>query len=415
MKVLNLIAFGYGSKGAWSSQLERHYALRKMGIDSSVLCIRGANEASYITELKVNPNRIERKIYHLLKRGGDWVGLSHIPAATHFAVAKAVKKLDFDILYICSPRNLTSYFLFPSLTRHKPTIFNIGSMSSFTGSCFHSLNCDRWKIGCGKCPYIGILTNTKRDASYIEWRLKDWSYSHSNLTITSNSNWLTEQLKQSMLNRFPIHQIPLGVNTEIYQPLDSEQCRKALGIPSGKKVLMFATDRLGDHLKGGDLLIKALKGLPDSLKNETILLLMGDGGEKIAEALGIQTLQLGYVYDGHRKAMCYSAADLFIFPTRAETFGLVSIESQACGTPLVSFEVGGIPDHVRHGITGYLAKPEDVEDFRNGIIQLLENEPLRKEMGQKCRAVILEEYDIRLWAKRFIDICQKLLHSGKSV
>ena len=113
---------------------------------------------------------------------------------------------------------------------------------------------------------------------------------------------------------------------------------------------------------------------------------------------------LGYLSDDHSKAVAYSAADLFLFPTRADVLGLVSIESQACGTPVVSFKVGGVSEHVRPGITGYLAEPENCQDFCNGIIQLLEDEDLRHQMSQQCRPITVQEYNSKLSAQRQIEM-----------
>lgn len=82
------------------------------------------------------------------------------------------------------------------------------------------------------------------------------------------------------------------------------------------------------------------------------------------------------------KSVAYSAADLFISPTRADNFPLVLQESMACGTPMVSLNMGGGPNLVRPKITGYLAEPEDVNDFCNGIVELLENNEKRDVMGK---------------------------------
>lgn len=84
----------------------------------------------------------------------------------------------------------------------------------------------------------------------------------------------------------------------------------------------------------------------------------GEKGEMFTESAGIQTFDLGFVSSDRLKAMAYSVADLFIMPSRAENFPLVLLESMACGTPMVSFRVGGVTDLVRPGITGYLAEPE---------------------------------------------------------
>jgi glycosyltransferase involved in cell wall biosynthesis len=80
----------------------------------------------------------------------------------------------------------------------------------------------------------------------------------------------------------------------------------------------------------------------------------------------------------------------------------------ACGTPMVSFRVGGVPDAVRPGTTGYLAKPEDAQDLSNGIVQLLENESLRTAMSQQCRAIAVKEYSLELHVQRYIELYRQL-------
>lgn len=115
--------------------------------------------------------------------------------------------------------------------------------------------------------------------------------------------------------------------------------------------------------------------------------------------MGIPTLNLGYVSGDRMKSIAYSAADVFIFPTRADNLPLVLQESMACGTPMVSFKVGGVPDLVRPGITGYLAQPEDTQDFCNGIVQLLVDREQRLKMSENCRAIALQEYTLELQAK----------------
>jgi len=117
-----------------------------------------------------------------------------------------------------------------------------------------------------------------------------------------------------------------------------------------QKVLMFAAASLTDPRKGSDLLLKALSSLPASLKAETVLLILGNGGKRRGSWDSL--LNLGYSSD-HLKSIAYCAANLFIFPTRADNLPLVLQESMACGTPMVSFKVGGVPDLVRPGITGY--------------------------------------------------------------
>jgi glycosyltransferase involved in cell wall biosynthesis len=156
-------------------------------------------------------------------------------------------------------------------------------------------------------------------------------------------------------------------------------------------------------------LAKALHGLPSSLKSEIVLLLLGEGSEVIAHTFDVPVIPLGFVGGQRIKALAYSAADVFVLPTRGEGLPNVLLESMACGTPMVSFDVGGVPDLVRPGVTGYLARPEDAEDLEHGIRQLLEDAPLRRAMSQQCRAIACAEYSTKLEVQKYIALYDSLL------
>ena len=81
----------------------------------------------------------------------------------------------------------------------------------------------------------------------------------------------------------------------------------------------------------------------------------------------------------------------------------------ACGTPMVSFNIGGVPDLVRPNITGYLAQPENSDDFCQGIIQLLEDHNLRQKMSKNCREIAITEYPLELQAKKYIELYKTIL------
>jgi glycosyltransferase involved in cell wall biosynthesis len=393
------------SGGAAIASYRLHQGLLEQGIDSKMLVGTVKTDSDRIAVVPRKP-RIENQLNRITR----YVGLNYINLFSSFDIPNHKFYQDADILNL---HNLhTGYFNYlaiPKLTKTKPAVFTLHDMWSFTGHCAYSYDCDRWKTGCGKCPYPKTYPEIKLDNSRLEWKLKNWVYSKSNLAIVTLSNWLTEQAKASMLNRFPIHHIPNGIDTNAYQPLDQELCKNVLGIPKNKRVLLFGAESLKDQRKGGDLLLKALQQLPQSLKSETILLTFGNGSESITSELGMQTINLGYVSSDRLKSIAYSAADLFIFPTRADNLPLVLQESMACGTPMISFNVGGVPDLVRHGVTGYLAEAENSHDFAKGIIELLEDNDKRAEISRNCRQIAEIEYPIELQAKRYIEIYQQLL------
>ncbi|MDZ8055550.1 MAG: glycosyltransferase family 4 protein [Aulosira sp. ZfuVER01] len=393
--------------GAAIAGYRLHQGLLVQGIDSRLLVGTKSTNSDRVASVP-RKDRTEKLLGHV----NESFGLNYLNYISSFNISQHPFFKEADILNFHNLHNeYFNYLAISSLTKNKPAVFTLHDMWSFTGHCSYSYDCDRWKTGCGKCPYPDTYPNIKVDNTHLEWKLKNWVYSSSNLSIITPSNWLTEQVKQSMLNRFPVHHIPYGIDTEAYQPLDSEKCRFVLGIPNNKKVLMFGAEELKDARKGGDLLLKALQNLPESLKAETMLITFGKGGEAISNTVGMENLNLGYVDSDRLKSIAYSAADLFIFPTRADNLPLVLQESMACGTPMVSFKIGGVPDLVRHGITGYLATPEDANDFCNGIVELLEDKSLCDRMSQNCRAIALQEYPLELQAKRYIELYQQIMNN----
>lgn len=406
MKILQINFSDFANGGGGAIAMYRLYlGLKKANIDCKILS--GVKTLEILDSQSIVRSS---KLEYLIKLLTSRLGLNDIHCVSSFRISKNNFYINSDILnFHVIHSGFFSYLALPELTKNKPAIFTLHDMWSFTGHCAYSYDCDRWQHGCGNCPYPDIYPPIKLDNTYLEWRLKDWVYSRSNLTIVTISKWLTNQVKKSMLNRFNIHYIPNGIDIEAYQPLNKQECRHILGIGRNQKVLMFGAVSLKDQRKGSDLLIKSLQQLPSSLKLDILLLTLGESGEKIAEMVGIKTLSLGYVSSDRLKSIAFSASDLFVFPTRADNLPLVLQESMACGTPMVSFDIGGVPDLVRHNITGYLAKPEDIQDFSNGIVQLLEDDQLRQNMSKNCRAIAISEYSLELQAKRYIELYEQVL------
>lgn len=394
------------SGGAAIAVYRLHQGLLAQGIDSRFLVNLVNTSSSHVDTI---PPR--RHLDYQLLRITRPFGFNDIHLTSTFDILKHPFYQEADLLHFHNLHGgYFNYLALPSLTQNKPSILTLHDMWAITGHCAYSFECDRWKFGCGQCPYPNTYPAIQRDSTRWEWKLKRWVYNRSNLgAVVTTSRWQAKQAQESMLNSVPVYRIPPGLDTQAYQPLAPEQCRVLLGIPTDKKVLMFAAAKLNDPRKGGDLLIKVLQNLPKSLKTETILLTLGNGGETVAETVGIPTLNLGFVGSDRLKSVAYSAADLFLFPTRAENFGLVVQEAMACGTPTVSFKIGGVPDLVRPGVTGYLAEPEDVTDFCKGITQLLEDQSLRERLGQQSRLVVLEEYQLEVYAQRYAELYRQIL------
>jgi glycosyltransferase involved in cell wall biosynthesis len=147
------------------------------------------------------------------------------------------------------------------------------------------------------------------------------------------------------------------------------------------------------------------------MQKELVILLMGKGGDMLARTTNLDVRPMGYVGGSRLKTLLYVAADLSVLPSLGESFGNVLLESMSCGTPLVAFDVGGVPDLVRPGVTGYLAAPADVDDLCRGILMLLEDAAGRAAMGQRCRDIAVKKYDVAYEVQRYIDLYHRVLRS----
>ncbi len=395
--------------GTAVAAMRLHQQLRKYQIDSRMLV--GYINQSYPQVSQISRPKWLRPFEGLARRVLPSLGFNELHNFSSFFLNHNPTIRHADLLHLhCMHEGYFNTLALPLLTAEKPAVYTMHDIWAFTGHCSMDLGCDRWKRGCGNCPDLSIAPAVRRDTTRLEWRMKQWAYENSRLSIISPSTWMTQQLQQSTLKHLPIYQIPHGVDLNLLQPYDPLFCRAALNIPDHKKVLMFAgSGPRTSFYKGGDLLMKALELLPKSLKNELVLLVMGDVEPSFAKVLDIEICLTGTIEQDSHKAIAYSAADLFLFPSRAESFGLVALESLACMTPVVAFAVGGIPDLVRSEQTGYLAQPENPRDFKQGILELLEDSQLRHRMAQQARRMAVEEFSIELSTQRHLRVYEQIL------
>jgi len=141
--------------------------------------------------------------------------------------------------------------------------------------------------------------------------------------------------------------------------------------------------------------------------DDVTLISIGRNAPTVPE--GLSHVHVGYVDEDQRLSVLYSMADVFIIPSLQEAFGQTAIEAMACGTPIVGFNTGGIPDMVRPGETGWLAKTGNVRSLRQAIESALENDGERRRMGQRCREVVEEEYTLKRQAQQYKALYESIL------
>lgn len=402
MKVLMMHRDDGLSGGAQIQMNRLRGALRARGVDARLLCREGSSGETVRMPYRRFP---ERWIGAITKR----MGFNELHLVSSHDVRKLPEVMGADVLDLhCLHSGTFSYAALPALTAGIPTVFTFHDMWPLTGHCHASLECDRWKSGCGKCPHLGVEPAVRRDATALEWRMKRDAFRRSRFTIVTPSRWLADRVGESVLADFPILQIPHGVDVGVFKPLDRRQCREILGLSMEQIVLLCAIDNMDRPLKGAELLERALSGIPESLRSKCVLLLIGRSSPSFAERIPMRVLDLGYLNEDRLKIVAYAAADLTVNPTRAESFGLVCLESLACGTPVAAFQVGGVPELVQQGVTGGLAKPGSPASLADVVVELLSDRTRLAEMGLHARNFVIKEHAIDLQAKRYIELYQRL-------
>jgi len=293
----------------------------------------------------------------------------------------------------------------PRLSQIKPVIWTLHDMWPLTGHCAYSLDCGRWRTGCGRCPYLREYPDLWHDQTALLWRRKRQLYAKSHLTLVTPSRWLADLVRQSpLLGHFPVVRIPNGVDLRHYRMLPKGDARARLGLPQGNALVLFIAESLDEDRKGGRQLAKALSGLRWNPPPPLSLVTVGRGAARVAWPTAIDHIDLGFVQDQALLPVIYSAVDIMVCPSLADNLPNTVLEAMACGTPVIAFTVGGIPEVVRHLETGYLATAFKPDDLAHGLELLLRNEPLRCRLSLRCRQVAEQEHSLDLQAKRYVEL-----------
>jgi glycosyltransferase involved in cell wall biosynthesis len=394
--------------GSGRSAYRVHSGLKNLGVRSRMLV--GLKVTSDNDVLPVTQEGINAAADRFFSRALGRLSLQYLffPSSFRLLAHQWFKEADVVQLYN-THGNYFSHTVLPLMSRRRPVVWRLSDMWPMTGHCAYSFDCERWRTGCGNCPILSDPPELYRDTTATLWKLKRWLYSHSALTIVAPSNWIAKMASESpLLGRFATHVIPNGLDTTVFAPVPKDEARKTLQISPCERVILFSADSLVDRRKGGAYLQAAIKGLTDTEKNIT-LLMVGKHGMTPDMPASVRTRIVGSIDDDRALARIYSAADVFVLPTLAENLPNGALESMACGTPPVVFDVGGCRDAVRHMETGYLAKYKDVDDLTRGIRLILNDDELRNRLSKRSREVATSEYGIELQAQRFLALYQQVI------
>jgi len=291
----------------------------------------------------------------------------------------------------------------------KPIVWTLHDMWAFTGGCHYVADCDKYLSECKQCPALRISSN--RDCSSKIFIQKREIYNNLDLTILTTSRWLGREASRSgLLKNKKVVTIPTPIDSDLYKPLSKNSSREKMKLPLAKKIILFGAMNLSDERKGFKYLIEALKKI-NTLKEASYieLAVFGKIDESVLTKIPFKVNQLGRLKSETEIVAAYNAADIFVAPSLEDNLPNTIMESMSCGTSVVAFDVGGIPDMVDNGKNGILAGLKSSDELADGILNLLSADELQKRMGEESRNKVLNNFNSQVVVSKYKELYSSLI------
>lgn len=294
------------------------------------------------------------------------------------------------------------------LSRQLPVIWTLHDTWAFTGHCAYFLGCERWQTGCGHCPDLRRPPAVARDQTANNWRIKREIYSHSRLAIATPSAWLMGHVKQSILQTQLARIIPNGIDLAVFKQDDRREARSILGLPQDAFICTFAAQG-GDSAnpyKDYPTIKQAARMVAEQLHEKKVLsICIGSSRVSRADSAFHYT---GYISDPRRMALYYQASDVLLHAANGENFPCVVLEASACGIPVIATAVGGIPEQIVDGKTGFLVACEDSRAMAEYAVKLAQAPSIKDAMGKNAALYTRQNFDIDRQVAVYLDWFEQL-------
>lgn len=424
LKVTHFSLWNHGGAGIAATRL--HEGLRHIGIDSRMCVLSKQGDDPCVEVIPPRHGETSRMGDKLVspdvqRQFARWGAMqarypNRVPNLEAFTDSLAQTRLenlqafrDADIVNLHWVSGVIDFQLDTASFVGKPVVWTMHDMNPFTGGCHYSGGCERYIDQCGCCHLLG--SEDPRDASARIWAKKKEAFDRLDLTCVTPSRWLGECAGRSSLWRGrPRHVIPYGLDTGLYKAGNPAAIRERLGIPQDMFLILFGAESAANPRKGFMHVYEALCALRARVGAQGIgLAIFGHCSDELAAALPFDAYRIGFLSRPQDMALAYGMADVCLLPSIEDNLPNVGLESLACGTPVVGFRIGGVPDIVTHMDTGYLAEAGDVAGLCDGMAWVLEQKHAGRPLRQQCRRRALEEFNLLKQANAYVELYETIL------
>jgi len=396
--------------GAARAAFRLHTGLRENGIDSHMLVKSKKSDNAYVHQVRFNKIR-NYFSYHLdyLLWLNRYPGRENVNFSISFwktPIMKTIRLLNPDIVHLhWISDNFLSLETIEKLNR--PVAWSLHDMNPFTGGCHYDNNCNRYRTVCGNCP---VLHSERQNdlSTWIQKRKKKIYSAMPGLTMVGLSRWMQEAASSSsVLQGVRVVNLPNGIDTSQYKPVAKDMARGLLSVPPDKKVILFGAQfSNAEKRKGFHHLLKAISNFE---RDDLVIVVFGAKADTRDTGIPFPVRFLGNLHDDLSLCIVYSAADVMVVPSEQENLSNGIMESMACGTPVVAFDIGGNPDMIRHRENGYLARPFDADDLREGIRWIIDNREYQT-IAENARDTVVKKFDIQVVATQYAELYKSMLN-----
>lgn len=403
-----------------------HLGLRELGVDSRMLVARRQVDLPGVLSaavprrhglhrlghsLRVHTARAARARYAACEKRGYERFSDDRSVYVHHLAAQIPEECGIvNLHWVAGLVDYRSFFR--ALPDEIAIVWTLHDMNVFTGGCHYDAGCGRFTDSCGRCPQLN--SRIDRDASRRIWERKRESFellTSRRMRFVADSHWLAaEASRSSLLRGLRIDVIHYGLDLNVFRPRDRSFARSMVGLDPKAFVVLFVADSVRNRRKGFGFLTEALGRL--EADPQMRLLSIGSGKPEVQSHL-IHHHE-GSVRDDRWLSLLYSAADVFVIPSIQEAFGQTALEAIACGTPVVGFDTGGIPDIVRPGETGVLVPAGDVSALAQAILSLRLDPRHVEALGRSGRLVAESEFGLLRQARDYASLYRELLGSRRN-
>lgn len=405
MKVVHISTYDNG--GAGNAAMRLHLGLLDMGVNSTFLCAKKSTNFKNVVEFSEKQSifkstfirtpfnaiglpidKCNRNLQELNKLKGDYELFTFPDSNADILTHAAVKNADIINLHW-----VAKYLDYPSFFAkvNKPVVWTLHDMNPIQGG-FH---------------YHDEVERTKNTFNSIENKLRKKKAALintcKNMTVVAPSKWLHNLASNSEAFKSAKHfHIPYGLNTELFKDYGKEISRQVLDLPANKIIISFVSSDVHSHRKGFDMLYEAIKKMTNL--QDVVFCAVGSVPDNFNDD---RLIYLGNIKDERLMALLYSASDGYVLPSREDNLPNVMLEAMACGTPVLSFAVGGMWDVIQPNFNGQFAGELSTGSLAEALGSFITG--IKKFARKQIRQNIIDNYSLSVQANNYFSLYNDIL------